>query len=1420
MGKGASVLPLILILLLVSIGIGAIYWNESITGMEITFNNTFICSDGTLIFFCSPNKPLYCFNGDLIEKCSFCGCSFDQECRNDESCGEKTPSNPSSCLVFNITLMNSMHASCGETNYDPRVDVASPGPVDGPDCILDDWDLMVFTNNAYNSIWCTEKLNAPIVKVNCSDSDGGADYYVKGITQDGTSTNTDSCALDILNEYYCTGNSLDEIHYDCSLDNKICRDGACVDIYQSLNCSDDMTMFRRNVQGLAGLWDSNMPIRVCYNGTPTNYNPHICNGYNNIFSLSSPENSMIRNDHYSYSVTEEFDSLPPSWEYICYDYITEHNPTSVNGKLVIDTMGFAQNINSGGGACWIEKSGKNRDVYLDNASEIVLETRMKILDTQGKYAATIEIGNGVYTKEFFIWNGLVHLNWDKEFIVDTTTFHDYKFVLNSNTERLEFYYDGAFMGDTELDTVIHPPTSIIRIGNTYSICPSGNCMHSKTEWEYINYSVPGGGPTHDVCYDDLGCHNYYGSGNCDYGHCIATLSDDNSFVGACDSNPYPNSICCQQECTDGTVYGRCSSRQPNYCNDGALVTNCAVCGCPNNRKCLSDGSCDYSKDMSMYSYKEVFLISDVNWRNVLSLAPITTWTGNENCNKGYGTPDNVCVYPTLIFHEENTGSDIDSIIYFLQQYGADKLTIIGSTPPEIDNVLIAAPEFGAGLRSDQIKRINPDDYFSYWEEFGEVVYVEDNYEIALLASEYASLINVPLIIQGTNLDQDNIFLNRKTICVGNVNRACDETYDSDQLQTKYVKETQTDKIILVNPDDLNIALHNRILHMKKTPGSVSVLYSKTSLAAPFLAGAKHQLIIPIADTDQTNIKNNLRLRINGLVPYIINNQSGIIKRGDFIRSQSNIRLFDLSTQNTTNLTADDDIQECPAIYGNKVIWKNSQTLHIYDMATRQETTHSLDPGHTFSSRFCPKIYDNVVAWVGIDNSSFGAYTYDLISQQETKIMSDVNELDIHGEIIVGIKLKFVGNTIVNKDVHIYNLTSHIESKLTDNNHSLSISIYGDSVVWMDAGNAYLHNITTKQTKIINDLAHIFGELKIYGNNIFYRNSYSDRRFFIYDLITRQKQETNVFVALGYNIHQEKVVSGSTICDLTKNGQRYGCLRTDVGETIKFISMTDPDNYGDIIVYINIDDIYNYYYIYGFLTVLGAPNAIPIKEHNTIKAADHTYYADLNMDDSLPDISSGRIMGITVSDVSSYIARDLFFDNFQKSNNVKFLASSFPGSNSRADIYATLFNNAGYNAIALTSPNVNHNFDPLEWENQDLIWYDNHGSSNWAGIFSDQIPLLRNSMVITKACSTCSTYEVDSVCTNAIRQGAIGYIGSVAVTLYDNDLFQKALARIYSDKLTLGEAITIIYTESYDGFTTILIGDPTLNIDPPHYMVVI
>ncbi len=207
-------------------------------------------------------------------------------------------------------------------------------------------------------------------------------------------------------------------------------------------------------------------------------------------------------------------------------------------------------------------------------------------------------------------------------------------------------------------------------------------------------------------------------------------------------------------------------------------------------------------------------------------------------------------YSEAGFNYHQNGFDADSIIYFMQQYKVNNAIILGDIPQEIKNLIEALPDVGAGISNDNIKQKRASDYFSYWKEFDKIVYVKDDYELALLASTYASLINTPLIIENSELDSENIFKNRKVICVETVSPKagdCAEKYDIEQLQKKYLDMTSTNKLIMVNPDDLDIYV-DEIFKPDKS-SKIERIYSGTSLASPILAAAKNELILPVKSTN-------------------------------------------------------------------------------------------------------------------------------------------------------------------------------------------------------------------------------------------------------------------------------------------------------------------------------------------------------------------------------------------------------------------------------------------------------------------------------------------------------------------------------------------------------------------------------------------
>jgi len=62
------------------------------------------------------------------------------------------------------------------------------------------------------------------------------------------------------------------------------------------------------------------------------------------------------------------------------------------------------------------------------------------------------------------------------------------------------------------------------------------------------------------------------------------------FILGCVQKPEPKILTCR----DGTEYGECSLEKPKFCDNGILIGNCSLCGCPSSifYDCQDNGNCN------------------------------------------------------------------------------------------------------------------------------------------------------------------------------------------------------------------------------------------------------------------------------------------------------------------------------------------------------------------------------------------------------------------------------------------------------------------------------------------------------------------------------------------------------------------------------------------------------------------------------------------------------------------------------------------------------------------------------------------------------------------------------------------------------------------------------------------------------------
>ncbi len=193
------------------------------------------CSDGTSYNQCSTNKPLYCDNGSLINKCSICGCPSGEESQSDESCA----------IVEVITCTDSDGGINewvdGKTTYESGLHRDSCEGTD-TDYIkwttLQEWyctsdgvakyEFIECSNGCIDGVCKKSTGNDSSTGVICVDSDNGKDYYTYGNVEhsDGSATAADYCESGtVLKENYCDNGYYAYEFYTCP---NGCHLGVCL----------------------------------------------------------------------------------------------------------------------------------------------------------------------------------------------------------------------------------------------------------------------------------------------------------------------------------------------------------------------------------------------------------------------------------------------------------------------------------------------------------------------------------------------------------------------------------------------------------------------------------------------------------------------------------------------------------------------------------------------------------------------------------------------------------------------------------------------------------------------------------------------------------------------------------------------------------------------------------------------------------------------------------------------------------------------------------------------------------------------------------------------------------------------------------------------------------------------------------------
>lgn len=184
-------------------------------------------------------------------------------------------------------------------------------------------------------------------------------------------------------------------------------------------------------------------------------------------------------------------------------------------------------------------------------------------------------------------------------------------------------------------------------------------------------------------------------------------------------------------------------------------------------------------------------------------------------------------------------------------------------------------------------------------------------------------------------------------------------------------------------------------------------------------------------------------------------------------------LYNLRTNEETQLTPYKRALTGPSIYGNKIVWTQaneinssewSTNISIYDISTKRVSDISRT-GRASGG----KIYGNIVVWVEHNNESRDVYMRDIVKHETHQVTFDGNSTipDVYGDKIVWERTCREGDKW-SSDIYVYNISTDETTRITNSTHASEPAIYEDKIVYLDTPNGpeyqedrniYLYNLS-------------------------------------------------------------------------------------------------------------------------------------------------------------------------------------------------------------------------------------------------------------------------------------------------------------------------------------------------------------------------
>jgi beta propeller repeat protein len=275
-----------------------------------------------------------------------------------------------------------------------------------------------------------------------------------------------------------------------------------------------------------------------------------------------------------------------------------------------------------------------------------------------------------------------------------------------------------------------------------------------------------------------------------------------------------------------------------------------------------------------------------------------------------------------------------------------------------------------------------------------------------------------------------------------------------------------------------------------------------------------------------------------------------------LEDMSDIYMYDLSTSTETRITTakedqmaegtetrittNEGEQEYPAIYGDRIVWRDWRNgnehdfengdIYMYDISTSTETRITSNE----SCQVNPAVYKDRIVWADDRNGgeNWDIYMYNLSTKKETQITSNESyqfSPAIYGSRIVWQDYRYSSSiSDIKSDIYMYDLSTQQETRITSSGSAYRPKIYEDRIVWQDGrngSNIYMYDLSTQQETRITSSGSA-EDPTIYGDRIIWKD-YRDIKWDIYMYNLSTALETQISNTVGredvYAIDDDRIV---------------------------------------------------------------------------------------------------------------------------------------------------------------------------------------------------------------------------------------------------------------------------------------------------------